>query len=184
MTIPEKMINLCYNSADSVSVEYSDVIVVKNLDPEQLEQYKSSSKLEFTLKFQNGKVEYKNSKVTLTIPEQLKNCKANGKSLLGDINEHFKDTDNEVVECLVDKIADGLKSFIINPEDLNVDGSSIINKDDDAPVQILDSTEYGGTTEEQLLIQGIVNNVVGTLAGIVEVPIGMATDWVWPQDQK
>ncbi|WP_224721408.1 ankyrin repeat domain-containing protein [Candidatus Wolbachia massiliensis] len=91
-TIPKKTISLCCNSANSVSVEYSDVIVVKN--PDQLEQYESGSKLEFALKFQNGKVEYENGKATLTIPEQLKAYKADGRSLLGDINKHFEDSFN------------------------------------------------------------------------------------------
>ncbi|MDX5526939.1 MAG: hypothetical protein O7167_03560 [Wolbachia endosymbiont of Andrena nigroaenea] len=124
MTIPKKTISIDCNSADSASVKYSDVIVIKNPDPDQFKQYESASKLEFTLKFQSDRVDYENGKVTLTIPEQLSSYKANSKSLIDDINQHFKDADNTVVESLIANIGEGPKSFIADQEDLNNDEES------------------------------------------------------------
>lgn len=80
--------------------------------------------LEFTLKFQNGTVDYENGKVILTVPKELKNYKANGKSLLDDINQHFEDADNAVVESLVENIGEGPKSFVADQKDLNSDEES------------------------------------------------------------
>ncbi|WP_250295407.1 hypothetical protein [Wolbachia endosymbiont of Oedothorax gibbosus] len=71
-TIPEKTMGIHCNSANSVSVEYSEVIVVKNPDSEQLEEYKCDSKLRFTLKSQDGKVEYENGKETFTRSSRIK----------------------------------------------------------------------------------------------------------------
>ncbi|WP_265027160.1 TomO hydrophobic C-terminal domain-containing protein [Wolbachia endosymbiont (group A) of Bombylius major] len=124
MTIPKKTISIDCNSADSASVKYSDVIIIKNPDPDQFKQYESASKLEFTLKFQSDRVDYENGKVTLTIPEQLSSYKANSKGLIDDINQNFKDADNTVVESLIANIGDGPKSFIADQEDLNNDEES------------------------------------------------------------
>ncbi|GFR27071.1 ankyrin repeat domain protein [Trichonephila clavata] len=66
-----------------VSINYKSSIIVRNDDDPEKEICELGSSLEFTLRFQNGKVEYENGKVTLTIPEQLKDYKVGRKSLLG-----------------------------------------------------------------------------------------------------
>ncbi|WP_341814290.1 MULTISPECIES: hypothetical protein [unclassified Wolbachia] len=124
MTIPKKTISIDCNSADSASVKYSDVIVIKNPDPDQFKQYESASKLEFTLKFQSDRVDYENGKVILTIPEQLSSYKANSKGLIDDINQNFKDADNTAVESLIANIGEGHKLLIGDQEDLNNDEES------------------------------------------------------------
>ncbi|WP_353287425.1 hypothetical protein [Wolbachia endosymbiont (group B) of Gerris lacustris] len=124
-TIPKKTVSLCCNSAGCIDVEYSDVIVVKN--PDQLRQYEAFSKLEFTLKSQDDRAEYENGKVTLTIPKELENYKADGKSLLDNINRHFVDVDNTIIESLVENIGEGPKSFVVNlPAEVNSDSFDII----------------------------------------------------------
>ncbi|WCR57979.1 MAG: hypothetical protein PG980_000451 [Wolbachia endosymbiont of Ctenocephalides felis wCfeJ] len=162
-TIPEKTISICCSSVDSASVEYSDVIVVKNPDLDQFEQYESSSKLEFTLKFQNGEVEYENGKVTLNIPEQLKNYKADGKSLLDNVKEHFTDADNAVVESLIANIGDGPKSFIIDlPTEV---ASSVDNSFDIIPENVV--FDLGDMAK--LVEEAVDNKDVNALNTYIEV---------------
>ncbi|APR98047.1 hypothetical protein [Wolbachia endosymbiont of Folsomia candida] len=90
-TIPEKTISIRCNSVNSLNIEYSEVMVVKNSDPEQPpEQYKFNNKLKFTLESQeNGEVVYKNGEVEFTIPKEFEKYHANGTSLLNDISKHF-----------------------------------------------------------------------------------------------
>ncbi len=89
--------------------------VVHNFDDPEKEICELGSSLEFTLKSQNDRVEYENGKVTLTIPEQLKDYKVGRKSLLGDIKGCFEDAGNAVVESLVENIGEGPKSFVADP---------------------------------------------------------------------
>jgi hypothetical protein len=101
--------------------------VVRNFDDPEKEICELGSSLEFTLRFQNDKVEYENGKVTLTIPEKLKNYKADGKSLLDDINRHFEDADNAVFEFLEATFSEGPKSFVIDlPAEVDSDSFNII----------------------------------------------------------
>ncbi|WP_353274453.1 ankyrin repeat domain-containing protein [Wolbachia endosymbiont (group B) of Hofmannophila pseudospretella] len=163
-TIPKKIISLYCNSAESVNVEYSDTIVIKNSD--RLEQYESDSKLEFTLKSQDGKVEYENGKVTLIIPEQLENYKADGKSLLDEINRHFEDEDNRITETLEKNMNEGPKSF--SAEDLSITESSPDNSE---------------VTTRAVADPGILGNIVNVFIGAAEIGTGIATELLWPQDQ-
>ncbi|WP_250295889.1 hypothetical protein [Wolbachia endosymbiont of Oedothorax gibbosus] len=111
----ERTISIRCDSTEFVSVEYSEVMHVLNFDNPEEKICESNNLLKFTLKSQDGKVEYKDGKVTLAIPEQLKDYKAGSKSLLGDINRHFEDADNAVVESLVENIGEGPKSFVADP---------------------------------------------------------------------
>jgi len=163
-TIPKKIISLYCNSAESVNVEYSDTIVIKNSD--RLEQYESDSKLEFTLKSQDGKVEYENGKVTLIIPEQLENYKADGKSLLDEINRHFEDEDNRITETLEKNMNEGPKSF--SAEDLSITESSPDNSE---------------VTTRAVADPGILGNIANVFIGAAEIGTGIATELLWPQDQ-
>ncbi|WP_265033620.1 hypothetical protein [Wolbachia endosymbiont (group A) of Sicus ferrugineus] len=121
----DRKIKIICNSQDSLNIQYCPNMPVKKLDT-NMEICKLDAILEFALKSQNGKVEYEEGKVTLTIPEQLKNYQAEDKSLLDDINEYFKDADNAVVESLIANIDEGPKSFVANPPaevDSGVDNS-------------------------------------------------------------
>ncbi|WP_353283601.1 lipase family protein [Wolbachia endosymbiont (group A) of Pogonocherus hispidulus] len=155
-TIPEKTMGIHCNSANSVSVEYSEVIVVKNPDSEQLEEYKCDSKLRFTLKSQDGKVEYENGKVTFTVPQELNNYKTDGKSLLGDIKECFEDVDNRTIEDLTDNIGDE-RQFNEEPNgddsNLEQDEFEITDIQEEQGPSVLGSnrTEIAGFSQEKLL---------------------------------
>ncbi|MFP3024051.1 MAG: ankyrin repeat domain-containing protein [Wolbachia sp.] len=122
--------------------------------------------LEFTLKSQDGKVEYEDGKVTLTIPEQLKNYKVDGKSLLDDIKMHFEDEDNRITETLEKNMNEGPKSFAA--EDLSITESSS------------DSSEVANKVVTD---PGILGNVANVLVGVAEVTAVVATELFWPQDQ-
>ncbi|WP_375315963.1 hypothetical protein [Wolbachia endosymbiont (group A) of Colletes cunicularius] len=122
--VSEKTIHICDSNADSVNIEYRKITCVAELNNPEKEICRSNSSLKFTLKFQSDRVDYENGKVILTIPEQLSNYKANDNSLLDDINKHFKDADNAVVESLIANIGEGPQSFIADQEDLNNDEES------------------------------------------------------------
>ncbi|MFP3032862.1 MAG: ankyrin repeat domain-containing protein [Wolbachia sp.] len=122
----DRKISIICNSQDFLNIQYCPNMPVKELDTNR-EICRLDAILEFTLKSQNGKVEYEKGKVTLTIPEQLKAYKAGSKSLLGDLNRHFEDADNAVVESLIANIGEGPKSFTVDlPEDSDIDNSFYI----------------------------------------------------------
>ncbi|WP_353274884.1 hypothetical protein [Wolbachia endosymbiont (group A) of Ennomos erosarius] len=79
----DRKISIICNSQDFLNIQYCPNMPVKELDTNR-EICRLGAILEFTLKSQNGKVEYEKGKVTLNIPEQLKAYKAGSKSLLGD----------------------------------------------------------------------------------------------------
>ncbi|MBA8758429.1 ankyrin repeat domain-containing protein [Wolbachia pipientis] len=122
----DRKISIICNSQDSLNIQYCPSMPVKQQDT-NIEICRLDAILEFTLKSQNGKVEYEEGKVTLTIPEQLKTGREN---LLDDINKYFKGADNAVVAgspAEVDSDVDN--SFDIIPKSLAFDKLvDIINK--------------------------------------------------------
>uniref|UniRef100_A0A3B0JF35 Uncharacterized protein n=1 Tax=Wolbachia endosymbiont of Aleurodicus floccissimus TaxID=2152762 RepID=A0A3B0JF35_9RICK len=120
----DRHIEIVCSDQDSLNVKYCPNMPVKQLGKEIC---RVDAILEFTLKFRDSKVEYENGKVTLAIPEQLENCKAGGKSLLDDINRHFEDADNAIIESLVENIGEGPKSFVLDlPAEVDSDSFDII----------------------------------------------------------
>ncbi|WP_264723074.1 ankyrin repeat domain-containing protein [Wolbachia endosymbiont (group A) of Sphecodes monilicornis] len=114
----DRKISIICNSQDSLNIQYCPSMPVKQQDT-NIEICRLDAILEFTLKSQNGKVEYEEGKVTLTIPEQLKTGR---ESLLDDINKYFKGADNAVVAgspAEVDSDVDN--SFDIIPKSLAFD---------------------------------------------------------------
>ncbi|WP_264329307.1 lipase family protein [Wolbachia endosymbiont (group A) of Andrena hattorfiana] len=110
--IDKRTMSIHFNSTNSVDIEHHEVINVINSNDPEAKICESNSSLEFTLKSQDGKVEYENGKVTFTVPQELNNYKTDGKSLLGDIKECFADADNAVIESLTANIGEGPKSFV------------------------------------------------------------------------
>lgn len=157
----ERTISIRCDSTEFVSVEYSEVMHVLNFDNPEEKICELNNLLKFTLKSQDGKVEYKDGKVTLAIPEQLKDYKAGSKSLLGDINRHFEDADNAVVESLVANIGEGPKSFVADPPagvDSDVDNSfDIIPKSlaFDELVDIINKAKNGDYND----LNEVINNI-------------------------
>ncbi|MFV0948810.1 ankyrin repeat domain-containing protein [Wolbachia endosymbiont of Nasonia giraulti] len=161
----DRKISIVYNSQGSLNIQYCPSMPVRELDTNK-EICRVDAILEFTLKFRDSKVEYENGKVTLAIPEQLENYKADGKSLLDEINRHFEDEDNRITETLEKNMNEGPKSFAA--EDLSItesssDGSEVANKVVTDP--------------------GILGNVANVLVGVAEVTAVVATELFWPQDQ-
>lgn len=166
----DRKISIICNSQDSLNIQYCPNMPVKELDTNR-EICRLDAISEFTLKSQNGKVEYEEGKVTLTIPEQLKNYQAEDKSLLDNINEYFKDADNAVVESLEATFSEGPKSFVIDQESLNSDeGLSL--------VIVPESSVYDLGDMAKLVKEAIDNKNVDTLntyidvvqAGVTRVP--------------
>ncbi len=153
-------ISIICNSQDSLNIQYCPSMPVKQQDT-KIEICRLDAILEFTLKSQNGKVEYKDGKVTLTIPEQLKDYKAGSKSLLGDISRHFEDADNAVVESLIANIDEGPKSFVAGSPaevDSDVDNSfDIIPKSlaFDKLVDIINKAKNGDYND----LNEVINNI-------------------------
>ncbi|CAG9864800.1 unnamed protein product [Phyllotreta striolata] len=107
----DRHIEIVCSDQDSLNIKYCPNMPVKQLGKEIC---RVDAILEFTLKFRDSKVEYENGKVTFAIPEQLENYKADGKSLLDEINRHFKDEDNRIIDSLVENIGEGPKSFVVD----------------------------------------------------------------------
>ncbi|RDD34643.1 Ankyrin repeat domain protein [Wolbachia endosymbiont of Cylisticus convexus] len=122
----DRKISIVYNSQDSLNVQYCPSMPVRELDTNK-EICRIDAILEFTLQFRDSKVEYEDGKVTLTIPKQLENYKANGRSLLDDIKMRFKDADNVIVESFFENIGEGPKSFVVDlPAEVDSDSFNII----------------------------------------------------------
>ncbi|WP_264336299.1 MULTISPECIES: TomO hydrophobic C-terminal domain-containing protein [unclassified Wolbachia] len=123
----DRHIEIVCSDQDSLNIKYCPNMPVKQLGKEIC---RVDAILEFTLKSQDGKVEYEDGKVTLTIPEQLKNYKVDGKSLLDDIKMHFEDVDNAIIESLLENIDEGQNSFVVDlPTEVNSDSFDIIPED-------------------------------------------------------
>lgn len=161
----DRKISIVYNSQGSLNIQYCPSMPVRELDTNK-EICRVDAILEFTLKFRDSKVEYENGKVTLAIPEQLENYKADGKSLLDEINRHFEDEDNRITETLEKNMNEGPKSFAA--EDLSITESSS------------DSSEVANKVVTD---PGILGNVANVLVGVAEVTAVVATELFWPQDQ-
>ncbi|CCE77620.1 MULTISPECIES: ankyrin repeat domain-containing protein [Wolbachia] len=161
----DRKISIVYNSHGSLNIQYCPSMPVRELDTNK-EICRVDAILEFTLKFRDSKVEYENGKVTLAIPEQLENYKADGKSLLDEINRHFEDEDNRITETLEKNMNEGPKSFAA--EDLSITESSS------------DSSEVANKVVTD---PGILGNVANVLVGVAEVTAVVATELFWPQDQ-
>ncbi|WP_264337949.1 hypothetical protein [Wolbachia endosymbiont (group A) of Cheilosia soror] len=142
----DRKISIICNSQDSLNIQYCPSMPVKQQDT-NIEICRLDAILEFTLKSQNGKVEYEEGKVTLTIPEQLKTGREN---LLDDINKYFKGADNAVVAgspAEVDSDVDN--SFDIIPKSLAFDKLvDIINKAKNGDYMNLDEV-MGNIKEEK-----------------------------------
>lgn len=125
----DRKISIVYNSQGSLNIQYYPSMPVRELDTNK-EICRVDAILEFTLKFRDSKVEYENGKVTLAIPEQLENYKADGKSLLDDIKMHFEDVDNAIIESLLENIDEGQNSFVVDlSTQVNSDSFDIIPED-------------------------------------------------------
>ncbi|MFV1011229.1 ankyrin repeat domain-containing protein [Wolbachia endosymbiont of Nasonia vitripennis] len=161
----DRKISIVYNSQGSLNIQYCPSMPVRELDTNK-EICRVDAILEFTLKFRDSKVEYENGKVTFAIPEQLENYKADGKSLLDEINRHFEDEDNRITETLEKNMNEGPKSFAA--EDLSITESSS------------DSSEVANKVVTD---PGILGNVANVLVGVAEVTAVVATELFWPQDQ-
>lgn len=161
----DRKISIVYNSQGSLNIQYCPSMPVRELDTNK-EICRVDAILEFTLKFRDSKVEYENGKVTLAIPEQLENYKADGKSLLDEINRHFEDEDNRITETLEKNMNEGPKSFAA--EDLSITESSS------------DSSEVANKVVTD---PGILGNVANVLVGVAEVTAVLATELFCPQDQ-
>lgn len=161
----DRKISIVYNSHGSLNIQYCPSMPVRELDTNK-EICRVDAILEFTLKFRDSKVEYENGKVTLAIPEQLENYKADGKSLLDEINRHFEDEDNRITETPEKNMNEGPKSFAA--EDLSITESSS------------DSSEVANKVVTD---PGILGNVANVLVGVAEVTAVVATELFWPQDQ-
>ncbi|AZU37400.1 hypothetical protein BBB02_02240 [Wolbachia endosymbiont of Bemisia tabaci] len=123
----DRHIEIVCSDQDSLNIKYCPNMPVKQLDKEIC---RVDAILEFTLKSQDGKVEYEDGKVTLTIPEKLKNYKVDGKSLLDDIKMHFEDVDNAIIESLLENIDEGQNSFVVDlSTQVNSDSFDIIPED-------------------------------------------------------
>ncbi|WP_265041807.1 ankyrin repeat domain-containing protein [Wolbachia endosymbiont (group B) of Melanostoma mellinum] len=159
----DRHIEIVCSDQDSLNVKYCPNMPVKQLGKEIC---RVDAILEFTLKFRDSKVEYENGKVTFAIPEQLENYKADGKSLLDEINRHFEDEDNRITETLEKNMNEGPKSFAA--EDLSITESSS------------DSSEVANKVVTD---PGILGNVANVLVGVAEVTAVVATELFWPQGQ-
>lgn len=114
----DRQIGIVCSNQGFLNIKYCPSMPVEQQDT-NIEICRLDAILEFTLKSQNGKVEYEKGKVTLTIPEQLKTGREN---LLDDINKYFKGADNAVVAgspAEVDSDVDN--SFDIIPKSLAFD---------------------------------------------------------------
>ncbi|BET37019.1 hypothetical protein C1A_73 [Wolbachia endosymbiont of Culex quinquefasciatus JHB] len=88
---PVKVINIDCTDINHITVKSHMEIPVVEFDNPEKKLSELSSSLKFTLESQDGKddVTYKDGKLSLTVPRELKNYKIDGKSLFDIIKEYF-----------------------------------------------------------------------------------------------
>ncbi|WP_353287822.1 hypothetical protein [Wolbachia endosymbiont (group B) of Gerris lacustris] len=89
---PKKALNIYCTDHNCIKVTSDMAMPITTVDNPEEKICDLSSSLEFTLESQNDKddIIYKEGKLSLTIPEELKNYKDNGKSLFDIIKEYFQ----------------------------------------------------------------------------------------------
>ncbi|WP_265042295.1 hypothetical protein [Wolbachia endosymbiont (group B) of Melanostoma mellinum] len=89
---PKKVLNIYCTDHNRIKVTSDMAIPITTIDNPEEKICDLSSSLEFTLESQDSKdsITYKEGKLSLTIPEELKNYKDNGKSLFDIIKEYFQ----------------------------------------------------------------------------------------------
>ncbi len=89
---PKKALNIYCTDHNRIKVKSDMAIPITTFDNPEEKICDLSSSLEFTLESQDDKddIIYKEGKLSLTIPEVLKNYKDNGKSLFDIIKEYFQ----------------------------------------------------------------------------------------------
>ncbi|WP_374698343.1 hypothetical protein [Wolbachia endosymbiont (group B) of Limnophora tigrina] len=89
---PKKALNIYCIDHNHIKVKSDMAIPITTFDNPEEKICDLSSSLEFTLESQDGKdgVTYKDGKLSLTAPEELKNYQEGGKSLFDIIKEHFQ----------------------------------------------------------------------------------------------
>lgn len=89
---PKKALNIYCTDHNRIRVKSDMAMPITTFDNPEKKICDLSSSLEFTLESQDGKDStiYKEGKLSLTIPEELKNYKDNGKSLFDIIKEYFQ----------------------------------------------------------------------------------------------
>ncbi|GFY65094.1 ankyrin repeat domain protein [Trichonephila inaurata madagascariensis] len=123
----KKTMYIDYSYENCVRINYTSSMVVRNLNDLEKKICELDSSLEFTLQSRDSKVKYEDGKITLTIPEQLEDYKADGKNLLDDIKMRFEDADNAIIESLVENIGKGPKSFVVDlPAEVDSDSFDIV----------------------------------------------------------
>ncbi|MDR0772875.1 MAG: hypothetical protein LBE46_00830 [Wolbachia pipientis] len=89
---PKKVLNIYCTDHNHIKVTSDMAMPITTIDNPEEKICDLSSLLEFTLESQDGKnsITYKEGKLSLTIPEELKNYKDNGKTLFDIIKEYFQ----------------------------------------------------------------------------------------------
>ncbi|WP_353284837.1 hypothetical protein [Wolbachia endosymbiont (group A) of Lasioglossum fulvicorne] len=89
---PEKALNIYYIDHNHIKIKSDMAIPITTFDNPEEKICDLSSSLEFTLESQDGKdgVTYKDGKLSLTAPEELKNYQEGEKSLFDIIKEYFQ----------------------------------------------------------------------------------------------
>jgi len=89
---PKKVLNIYCTDHNRIKVTSDMAMPITTFDNPEEKICDLSSSLEFTLESQDGKdsIIYKEGKLSLTIPEELKNYKDNGKTLFDTIKEYFQ----------------------------------------------------------------------------------------------
>lgn len=89
---PKKALNIYCTDHNRIKVKSDMAMPITTFDNPEEKICDLSSSLEFTLESHNGEdfVTYGDGKLSLTIPEELKNYKDNGKSLFDIIKEYFQ----------------------------------------------------------------------------------------------
>ncbi|KLT21965.1 hypothetical protein wVul_1710 [Wolbachia endosymbiont of Armadillidium vulgare str. wVulC] len=89
---PKKALNIYCTDHNCIKVKSDMAMPITTFDNPEEKICDLSSSLEFTLESRDGKdvITYKEGKLSLTIPEELKNYKDNGKSLFDIIKEYFE----------------------------------------------------------------------------------------------
>lgn len=89
---PKKALNIYCTDHNRIKVTSDMAMPITTIDNPEEKICDLSSSLEFTLESQDGKnsITYKEGTLSLTIPEELKNYKDNGKTLFDIIKEYFQ----------------------------------------------------------------------------------------------
>ncbi|WP_438456574.1 hypothetical protein [Wolbachia endosymbiont of Kerria lacca] len=89
---PDKVMNIDYTGHNNVRVKSDMEIPVTKFDNPEEKICVLSTSLKFTLESQDGKdgVTYKSGKLSLTVPQELKNYKEGGRNLFDIIREYFQ----------------------------------------------------------------------------------------------